>query len=115
MYNGNIPLLGLDRFTRGRVARGLTSHARNPFDFGAVRNCRDFWSMSKELGVEYGQVYDVPLEFDEAKKRKEAERGDTEHDHEGPSSRRSKSLLGKLSMRMGIGSSRRGYEPLSQV
>ncbi|KAG1807153.1 DHHC palmitoyltransferase-domain-containing protein [Suillus subaureus] len=109
-------LLGLDRFTRGRAARGLTSHARNPFDFGAVRNCRDFWSMGKELGVEYGQVYDVPLEgFDEAKKRKEAERGDLEHDHEGPSSSRSKSLLGKLSMRMGMGSSRRGYEPLNQV
>ncbi|KAG2117174.1 uncharacterized protein F5147DRAFT_604664 [Suillus discolor] len=109
-------LLGLDRFTRGRAARGLTSHARNPFDFGAVRNCRDFWTMGKELGVEYGQVYDVPLEgFEEAKRRKEAERGDLEHDHEGSHSSRSKSLLGKLTMRMGMGSSRRGYEPLNQV
>ncbi|KAG2363595.1 hypothetical protein BDR07DRAFT_1460170 [Suillus spraguei] len=53
-------LLGLDRFTRGRAARGLTSHARNPFDFGAVRNCKDFWSMGKELGVEYGKCMMCP-------------------------------------------------------
>lgn len=109
-------LLGLDRFTRGRAARGLTSHARNPFDFGVVRNCRDFWSMGKELGVEYGQVYDIPLEgFDEAKRRKESERGDPDLDHDGSNTSRSKSLLGKLSMRMGMGSSRRGYEPVNQV
>ncbi|KAH7911142.1 hypothetical protein BJ138DRAFT_1063702 [Hygrophoropsis aurantiaca] len=116
-------LLGLDRFTRGRAVHGLAlassspanSRARNPFDLGVVRNCRDFWSMGREVGVEYGQVYDVPLEgFEEAKKRREAERerGDFDHDHDGG---RGKSLLGKLGMRMGMGSSRRGYEPLSQV
>jgi palmitoyltransferase len=72
--------------------------------------------MGEELGVEYGQVYDVPLEgFDEAKKRKEAERGDLEHDHDGSNGSRNKSLLGKLTMRMGMGTSRRGYEPLNQV
>jgi palmitoyltransferase len=72
--------------------------------------------MGKELGVEYGQVYDIPLEgFDEAKRRKEAERGDPDLDHDGSNTSRSKSLLGKLSMRMGVGSSRRGYEPVNQV
>ena len=40
-------LLGLDRFTRGRAAHGLAlassgSRAMNPFDFGVVRNCKDF-------------------------------------------------------------------------
>jgi len=112
-------LLGFDRFTRGRAAHGLalgssSARARNPFDIGIVRNCRDFWTMGKELGVEYGQVYDVPPEgFEEAKKRKEIERGELERDHD--SLGRSKSLLGKLGLRMGMGSSRRGYEPLSQV
>ncbi|KAL4077498.1 hypothetical protein J3A83DRAFT_4214067 [Scleroderma citrinum] len=112
-------LLGFDRFTRGRAAHGLalgssSARARNPFDLGMVRNCRDFWTMGKELGVEYGQVYDVPAEgFQEAKKKRELERGELERDHD--SSGRNKSLLGKLGLRMGMGSSRRGYEPLSQV
>ncbi|KAH7924191.1 hypothetical protein BV22DRAFT_1120343 [Leucogyrophana mollusca] len=116
-------LLGLDRFTRGRAVHGLAlasssptnSRARNPFDLGVVGNCRDFWSMGREVGVEYGQVYDVPLEgFEEAKRRREAERerGEFDHDHDGG---RGKSLLGKLGLRMGMGSNRRGYEPLSQV
>ncbi|KAH0833938.1 DHHC palmitoyltransferase-domain-containing protein [Lanmaoa asiatica] len=110
-------LLGLDRFTRGRAAHGLalassSARARNPFDFGVVRNCKDFWTMGKEVGIEYGQVYDVPLEgFEEAKRRRETERGEVEHD---PSGGRGKGLLGTLGLRMG-GSSRRGYEPLSQV
>ncbi|KIK98273.1 hypothetical protein PAXRUDRAFT_702258 [Paxillus rubicundulus Ve08.2h10] len=111
-------LVGLDRFTRGRAAHGLalgssSGRARNPFDMGVVKNCRDFWTMGKEVGVEYGQVYDVPLEgFEEAKRRKET---DFEHDHEGSASAgRNKSLLGKLGLRMGS-SSRRGYEPIGQV
>ncbi|KAH7882059.1 hypothetical protein F5I97DRAFT_396928 [Phlebopus sp. FC_14] len=115
-------LLGLDRFTRGRAAHGLalgssSARSRNPFDLGMVRNCRDFWTMGKELGVEYGQVYDVPLEgFEEAKRRRAVERGEFEHDHESGGAR-SKSLLGKLVLRMGVmsSSSARGYEPLSQV
>ncbi|KAF8438462.1 DHHC palmitoyltransferase-domain-containing protein [Boletus edulis BED1] len=112
-------LLGLDRFTRGRAAHGLalassSPRSRNPFDFGVVRNCKDFWTMGKEVGVEYGHVYDVPLEgFEEAKKRREMDRGEVEHEHD-PSVGRSKGLLATLGLRMG-GSSRRGYEPLSQV
>ncbi|KAF9239456.1 hypothetical protein BU15DRAFT_46760 [Melanogaster broomeanus] len=90
--------------------------ARNPFDLGLVRNCRDFWSMGKEVGVEYGQVYDVPLEgFEEAKRRREMERGESDHDHDGGGSAgRNKGLLGTLGLRMG-NSNRRGYEPLNQV
>jgi len=69
--------------------------------------------MGKELGVEYPQVYDVPPEgFDEAKRRKEAER-ELEHGHEGGSSARGKSLLSRL--RMGMGGGRGAYEPVSQV
>ena len=110
-------LLGLDRFTRGRAAHGLAlassgARARNPFDLGVVKNCKDFWTMGKEVGVEYGQLYDVPLEgFEEAKRRKD--RGEVEHDHDS-SGGRGKGLLATLGLRMG-GSSRRGYEPLGQV
>ncbi|KAF9228149.1 hypothetical protein BS17DRAFT_323254 [Gyrodon lividus] len=114
-------LVGLDRFTRGRAAHGLalgssSGRARNPFDLGVVGNCRDFWTMGKEVGVEYGQVYDVPFEgFEEAKRRKEMERGEFEHEHDGIGSvGRNKSMLGKLGLRMGS-SSRRGYEPINQV
>ncbi|EIW76594.1 hypothetical protein CONPUDRAFT_157779 [Coniophora puteana RWD-64-598 SS2] len=125
-------LTGLDRFTRGRAARGLQlasskdGAARNPFDLGVVRNCRDFWTMGREVGVEYGSVYDVPMEgFEEARRRREAER--EEHDGvgrgggagglggsgSGSGSGSGKGLLARLGLRMGAG--RRGYEPLSQV
>ncbi|KAI6013902.1 hypothetical protein EDC04DRAFT_2870714 [Pisolithus marmoratus] len=112
-------LVGLDRFTRGRAAHGLalgssSARARNPFDLGVVRNCRDFWTMGKEVGVDYGQVYDVPPEgFEEAKMKRGVERGEFERDHDAGG--RTKSLLGRLGLRMGTSSSRRGYEPLSQV
>ncbi|KIN97751.1 hypothetical protein M404DRAFT_31962 [Pisolithus tinctorius Marx 270] len=112
-------LVGLDRFTRGRAAHGLalgssSARAWNPFDLGLVRNCRDFWTMGKEVGVDYGQVYDVPAEgFEEGKRKRDAERGEFERDHDGGS--RSKSLLAKLGLRMTTSLSRRGYEPLSQV
>lgn len=112
-------LVGLDRFTRGRAAHGLalgssSARARNPFDLGVVRNCRDFWTMGKEVGVDYGQVYDVPPEgFEEAKMKRGIERGEFERDHDAGG--RTKSLLGRLGLRMGTSSSRRGYEPLSQV
>ncbi|KAJ6492881.1 hypothetical protein C8R47DRAFT_975549 [Mycena vitilis] len=44
-------LLGLDRFTRGKAGAGLAraGKASNPFDLGAVRNCRDFWTKGREL------------------------------------------------------------------
>ncbi|KAG9311112.1 hypothetical protein JVU11DRAFT_9022 [Chiua virens] len=112
-------LLGLDRFTRGRAAHGLAlassgAHARNPFDLGVVGNCKDFWTMGREVGVEYGQVYDVPLEgFEEVKRRREMERGEVDHEQD-PSGGRGKGLLATLGLRMG-GSSRRGYEPIGQV
>ncbi|KIO00017.1 hypothetical protein M404DRAFT_772598 [Pisolithus tinctorius Marx 270] len=112
-------LVGLDRFTRGRAAHGLalgssSARARNPFDLGLVRNCRDFWTMGKEVGVDYRQVYDVPPEgFEVGKRKRDAERGKFEHDQDGRS--RSKGLLGKLGLRTTTSSSQKGYEPLSQV
>jgi len=87
-----------------------------------ARNCRDFWTMGREVGVEYGSVYDVPMEgFEEVRRRREAER--EEHDgggrggaaggSGGSGSGSGKGLLARLGLRMGAG--RRGYEPLSQV
>ncbi|KAJ6465807.1 hypothetical protein C8R45DRAFT_839580, partial [Mycena sanguinolenta] len=122
-------LLGFDRFTRGRAASGLAraSKASNPFDLGMVRNCRDFWSKGRELGVEYERLYDVPLEgFEEARKRREREEemeGEGGAGGGGTSTRKGagggrKGILESLAMSMGVGragSSRGGYEPISQV
>ncbi|KAJ7602111.1 DHHC palmitoyltransferase-domain-containing protein [Mycena polygramma] len=111
-------LLGLDRFTRGKAGAGLAraGKASNPFDLGAVRNCRDFWTKGRELGVEYERLYDVPMEgFEEARRRPEREEED---DGLGKGSNGGrKGLLGMV-MGMGMGragSSRGGYEPISQV
>ncbi|KAJ7057663.1 DHHC palmitoyltransferase-domain-containing protein [Mycena amicta] len=120
-----LSILGLDRFTRGRAVDGLAraGTARNPFDLGVVKNCRDFWTKGRELGVQYERLYDVPLEgFEEARRRREAE--DREGDgEEGSGSGRKPGagaggLLTALGLRMGMGragGSRSGYEPLSQV
>ncbi|KAF7369783.1 Palmitoyltransferase [Mycena venus] len=117
-------LLGFDRFTRGRAASGLAraSKASNPFDLGMVRNCRDFWTKGKELGVEYERLYDVPMEgFEEARKRREREEDmEGEGLSVGTSARKGgrKGILESLGMSMGMGragSSRGGYEPISQV
>ncbi|KAJ7735915.1 hypothetical protein B0H16DRAFT_1326796 [Mycena metata] len=112
-------LLGLDRFTRGKAVDGLAraGRASNPFDLGAYRNCRDFWTNGKELGVEYDRLYDVPLEgFEEARKRKEREE---EEDglSVGSGGRAAKGRRGLfMGLTMGrAGSSRGGYEPLSQA
>ncbi|KAK7055514.1 Palmitoyltransferase [Favolaschia claudopus] len=119
-------LLGFDRFTKGRAASGLAraSKASNPFDLGLVRNCQDFWTKGKELGVEYERLYDVPMEgFEEAKKRREREEemeGEGGAGGVGTSTRKGgkKGILESLAMSMGMGragSSRGGYEPISQV
>ncbi|KAF8196193.1 DHHC palmitoyltransferase-domain-containing protein [Mycena galopus ATCC 62051] len=114
-------LLGFDRFTRGRAASGLAraSKASNPFDLGMVRNCRDFWTKGKELGVEYERLYDVPMEgFEEARKRREREEDEADGAGVGSSTRKGgrKGILESLGMSMGrAGSSRGGYEPISQV
>ena len=52
-------LLGFDRFTKGKAADGLARAARapNPFHMGFVGNCKDFWTMGRELGVEYEHSY----------------------------------------------------------
>ncbi|KAJ7271183.1 hypothetical protein C8J57DRAFT_1320995 [Mycena rebaudengoi] len=110
-------LLGLDRFTRGKAVDGLAraGRASNPFDLGAYRNCRDFWTNGKELGVEYERLYDVPLEgFEEARKKREREEEDDGLVQVG---RKRKGLFMGLSMPgMGrAGSSRGGYQPVSQV
>ncbi|CAL1698532.1 unnamed protein product [Somion occarium] len=109
-------LLGFDRFTKGKAADGLKRAAKapNPFDLGMIGNCKDFWTSGRELGVEYDRLYDVPPEgFVEAKKRRLAEEGDDAHATDGRKSL-GKSLLMGFGLRRG-GSSRAGYEPLSQV
>ncbi|EPS96187.1 hypothetical protein FOMPIDRAFT_91156 [Fomitopsis schrenkii] len=109
-------LLGFDRFTKGKAADGLAraGKAPNPFDLGVIGNCKDFWTKGRELGVEYENLYDVPLDgFREAKKRKQREDSDELHP-EGRKSLR-KSLLMGFGIGRGGGSSRSGYEPLSQV
>ncbi|KXN93048.1 Palmitoyltransferase AKR1, partial [Leucoagaricus sp. SymC.cos] len=113
-------LLGFDRFTKGKAVDGLTraGKASNPFDLGFVGNCKDFWTKGKELGIEYEQLYDVPLEgFKEAKRRR-AEREDYA-DGESVGEGRKRSGRKGLFMGLGIGSSssarRGGYEPVSQA
>jgi palmitoyltransferase ZDHHC13/17 len=105
-------LLGLDRFTKGRAVDGLAraSKAPNPFDLGVVGNCKDFWTAGKELGVEYERLYDVPLEgFREAKRRREEDEDGGVGTRKGPR----KGLF--MGLGFGAGSSRAGYEPVSQV
>jgi len=42
----------------------------NPFNVGIVGNCRNFWTQGSELGVEYDQVYEIPVEgLHEAERR----------------------------------------------
>ena len=107
-------LLGFDRFTKGKAVDGLAraGKASNPFDQGVVANCRDFWTAGRELGVEYEKLYDVPVEgFREAKRRREQE------DEEDGVRKGSGSRKG-LFMGFGLGragSSRSGYEPVSQA
>ncbi len=107
-------LLGFDRFTKGKAVDGLAraGKASNPFDQGIVANCRDFWTAGRELGVEYEKLYDVPVEgFREAKRRREQE------DEEDGVRKGSGSRKG-LFMGFGLGragSSRGGYEPVSQA
>lgn len=106
-------LLGFDRFTKGKAADGLARAAKapNPFDLGMLGNCKDFWTAGGELGVDYQRLYDVPPEgFVEAKRRKDEE---SEESAGGRKSLR-KSLLMGIGLGRG-GSSRGGYEPLSQV
>ncbi|KIP06556.1 hypothetical protein PHLGIDRAFT_452373 [Phlebiopsis gigantea 11061_1 CR5-6] len=104
-------LLGFDRFTKGKAADGLARAAKapNPFHLGLAGNCKDFWTMGRELGVEYERLYDVPPEgFIEAKRARIREDGE-----DGGR----KSLRQSLLMGLGIGrsGSRSGYEPISQV
>lgn len=105
-------LLGFDRFTKGKAVDGLAraGKASNPFDQGIVKNCKDFWTAGRELGVEYDKLYDVPVEgFLEAKRRRGREE---EEDGVRKPSRKG------LFMGFGLGrasGSRGGYEPVSQV
>ncbi|KAJ7457064.1 hypothetical protein FB451DRAFT_1047570, partial [Mycena latifolia] len=114
-------LLGLDRFTRGKAVDGLAraGRASNPFDLGMYRNCRDFWTNGRELGVEYERLYDVPLEgFEEARRRREREEEEDGLSVGGSGGRKGgrKGIFMGLGMAMGrAGSSRGGYEPISQV
>jgi hypothetical protein len=105
-------VLGLDRFTSGKAANGLAraGKAANPFDIGAVSNCRDFWTAGRELGVEYERLYEVPAEgFREAKRRHEREEGEESSGRKG--------LRERLMLGLGLGSGHRrgGYEPLGQA
>lgn len=57
-----LSLLGFDLYTRGKAAEGIKASASergqklNPFDVGIWRNCTDFWSRGKTLGVDYLSV-----------------------------------------------------------
>lgn len=58
-----LALLGLDLYTKGKAAEGIRKSATerrsdkfNPFDAGIWRNCTDFWSRGKTLGVDYVSV-----------------------------------------------------------
>jgi hypothetical protein len=111
-------LLGFDRFTKGKAVDGLAraGKAANPFDLGVVGNCKDFWTKGRELGVEYERLWDVPLEgFAAAKRRRERE----DEEEGGRYGAGGKGMAGrgkKFLMGLGIGgSSRAGYEPVSQV
>lgn len=58
-----LQILGLSRFTTGGAVAGLTKSSGtvgNPFDLGFRRNCLDFWTKGREVGVEYQNVYSVP-------------------------------------------------------
>lgn len=52
----------MDRFTEGKAVEGLKQAGKvvNPFDLGLIRNCYDFWTRGRELGVDYARLYDVP-------------------------------------------------------
>lgn len=62
-----LAIVGLDLYTKGRGAEGMVKAAEkgsgaNPFDVGPVRNCTDFWTRGKTLGVDYEKLYDIPPE-----------------------------------------------------
>ena len=104
-------LLGFDRFTKGKAVDGLAraGKASNPFDLGIFGNCKDFWTAGRELGVEYDKLYEIPHEgFQEAKRRRVRE----EEDEGGRKTGRKGIFMGFGS---GLGWSRAGYEPVSQV
>jgi len=113
-----LQLVGFDRFTSGKAANGLAraGHATNPFNVGVVRNCRDFWTRGRELGVEYDRLYEIPVEgFHEARRRREREEAE-----EAGVGRKGHGLRQKLMLGLGIGgasarAARGGYEPVSQV
>lgn len=58
-----LKILGIDRFTSGKAAEGIAKSGTivNPFDLGFIRNCTDFWTAGKELGVDYSRIYEVPV------------------------------------------------------
>lgn len=65
--NALLAIVGLDLYTRGRGAEGMAKAAEkgggnNPFDVGLVRNCTDFWTRGKTLGVDYQTLWEVPPE-----------------------------------------------------
>ena len=62
-----LAIVGLDLYTKGRGAEGMARAAEkgsgaNPFDVGLMRNCTDFWTRGRTLGVDYEKLYDIPEE-----------------------------------------------------
>lgn len=113
-------LMGLDRFTQKKDREGLKklgSGARNPFDVGCIGNCRDFWTIGREIGVDYERLYEVPLEgFEEAKRRRQQHLEEERFDDMGSGGRkgfmRRMSIGGWASM-LGSGrGARDGYAPV---
>ena len=59
-----LSIVGLDLYTKGKAADGMArarqNAGANPFDLGLYRNCTDFWTRGRTLGVDYTQLFDVP-------------------------------------------------------
>lgn len=66
--NTLLAIVGLDLYTRGGGAEGMLrannekDKGTNPFDVGIIRNCTDFWTRGKTLGVDYEKLFDLPPE-----------------------------------------------------
>jgi palmitoyltransferase ZDHHC13/17 len=109
-----LSIVGLDLYTRGKAGEGLkrASSAGNPFDKGFAANCMDFWTKGKELGVNYEELYEVPVAgFQRARRNPYVGEGS------GMGHNRRWSMWAGirqgLGIRRGANSSRTGYEAVA--
>lgn len=55
-----LQLLGLNFTSRGARRPVATGSQGNPYDMGFYHNIRDFWTVGRELDIDYRNLYDVP-------------------------------------------------------